>query len=187
MDMDQLPRSPRSKPMQLPGRKYCQVEKSSGKRKYQNPPKSHHSLGLLPSGHDALMSRQVTVTSAAVVFAEDPPEKDLAPRWVKSERLEMTQGPVTAEAQDPWSWNQWLRQSGNSTAAPEWFPHPSPLALSGDLSYPKPHSWVWSSLKPRTFWVSLNSCMPLSMETQGRMVIICNPNPSKLSKLKTNV
>ena len=27
-------------------------------------------------------------------------------------------------------------------------PHPSALALSGDLSYPKPYSHVWSGLKP---------------------------------------
>lgn len=26
-----------------------------------------------------------------------------------------------AEVQDLWSWNQWLRHMGNSTAAPEWF------------------------------------------------------------------
>ena len=38
-------------------------------------------------------------------------------------------GPVTAEAQDLWSWNQWLRHSGNSTAPPEGFSPPISLGL----------------------------------------------------------
>ena len=45
-------------------------------------------------------------------------------------------------------------------------PHPSPLALSGDLSYPKPHSWVGSGSKPWKFFTSL-CCVPLSTETHG--------------------
>ena len=59
------------------------------------------------------MVRQVTVTSTAVVFPEDPPEKDPVPEVDCVRRLEKAQGPVKAEAQDLWSWNQWLRHSGN--------------------------------------------------------------------------
>ena len=67
------------------------------------------------------MVQQVTVTSTAVVFPEDPPEKDPVPEVDCVRRLEKAQGPVKAEAQDLWSWNQWLRHVGNSTATPEWF------------------------------------------------------------------
>ena len=79
------------------------------------------------------MVRQVTVTSTAVVFLEDPPEKDPVLEVDCVRCLEKAQGPVRAEAQDLWSWNQWLRHSGKSTAASNGSPHPSPLALSGDL------------------------------------------------------
>ena len=65
------------------------------------------------------MVRQVTVPSTTVVFPEDPPEKGPALEVERVRRLEEVQGPVMAEAQDLWSWNQWLRHLGKSTAAPE--------------------------------------------------------------------
>ena len=37
-------------------------------------------------------------------------------------------------------------------------PHPLPLALSGDLSYPKPHSWVRSGIKPWIYFFKLLLC-----------------------------
>ena len=66
---------------------------------------------------------------------------------------------MSAEAQDLRSWNQRPRHLGNSTAAPEW----------------QAHSWVGSGIKPWTLLISLNF-LPLLSETQGRMVLICNPN-----------
>ena len=51
-------------------------------------------------------------------------------------RLEQAQSPVMAEAQDLWSWNQWLRHLGNNTAAPEWFSPPITLGLIRRLSSP---------------------------------------------------
>ena len=50
------------------------------------------------------MVRQVTVTSKAVVFPENPPEKDPVPQVDCVRRLEKAQGPMRAEAQDLWSW-----------------------------------------------------------------------------------
>ena len=49
------------------------------------------------------MVRQVTATSMAVVFTEDLPEKGPVLEVDLARHLEKAQGPVTAEAQDPWS------------------------------------------------------------------------------------
>ena len=56
-----------------------------------------------PGGHGAVMVRQVTVTSTAVVFTEDPAEEDPALEVAKLRRLEKVQGPVMAEALGLWS------------------------------------------------------------------------------------
>ena len=50
------------------------------------------------------MVRQVTVTSKAEVFPEDPPEKDPVLEVDCVRCLEKAQGPMRAEAQDLWSW-----------------------------------------------------------------------------------
>ena len=49
------------------------------------------------------MVRQVTVTSKAEVFPEDPPEKDPVLEVDCVRCLEKAQGPTRAKAQDLWS------------------------------------------------------------------------------------
>ena len=73
--------------------------------------------GCPPGGLGAVMVRQVTVPSTAVVFPEDPPEKGPALEVKRVRRLEEVQGPVMAEALDLWSSSQWPRHSGSSLVA----------------------------------------------------------------------
>ena len=66
---------------------------------------------------------------------------------------------------------------GNSTAALPLL-SPAAVALSADLSYPKPYS-MFGLASNREYFISL-SYVPLSRETEVRLVLICNPNPSRL-------
>ena len=81
----------------------------------------------------------------AVVFTDDPSEKDLALEVDQVRCLEKAQGPVTAEVQGLWSWNQWLRHVRNCTASPEWFSPPIRLGLVQRLilSQTSRLGWVW--------------------------------------------
>ena len=104
-DMDQLPVAPLQMPMSATREKATQEEKSCGGRR----------------------QRQQHVTSKKPLSQVSPQCTWAVLVWLVVDRvslLEQAQGPVMAEAQDLWSWNQWLRQLGNSTAAPEWFPPP---------------------------------------------------------------
>ena len=113
------------------------------------------------------MVRQVTVTSTAVVFPEDPPEKDPVPEVDCVRCLEKAQGPVRAEAQDLWSWNQWLRHSSNSTAAPEGFSPPISLGLVRRLvlSQNSQLGWVW--LKTMNIFLPFKLCHYLQEHRVG--------------------
>ena len=77
----------------------------------------------------------------AVVFTDDPSEKDLALEVDQVRCLEKAQGPVTAEVQGLWSWNQWLRHVRNCTASPE-------MVLPTHQAWPCPETYLIPNLTP---------------------------------------
>ena len=176
MDMDQSPRLLSKCPCQPPGRRPHRWRRAVADGGGSTPCPIHPFLGMSPWWAWCCEIRQVTVTSMAVVFTDDPSEKDPALEVDQVRCLEKAQGPVMAEVQGLWSWNKWLRHVVTAQPLQNGSPHPSALALSRDLSYPKPHTWVGSGRNPRTFYISL-SCVALSTETQGQMVLVCNPIP----------
>ena len=128
-DMDQLPVAPLQTPMSATREKATQEEKSCGGRR----------------------QRQQHVTSKKPLSQVSPQCTWAVLVWLVVDRVSLlvqAQGPVTAEAQDLWSWNQWSDTWVTTQPLHNGSPRPSPSPLSGDCLIPKSPSHVWSGPKP---------------------------------------
>ena len=143
MNMDQLLSSTVQVPTLATREKAMQTESSFGK--WREEPTMVRKPRPEDGQKEDVMVLWVTVGGLHFDPLEQTPEKDLDQETDQVRHLEKAQGPVRAEAQDLWSWNQWLRHSGNSTAAPEWFSPPITLGLVRRLVLFQTSllDWIW--------------------------------------------
>ena len=136
MNMDQLLRSALQALSLATRDKATQVESNCSRRKK----KPMMVTELRPEDDHVVM--WITDIRMAVIFV-----KELR-RWIESDKqkkfrvqcqLRLRICGVGSNGPDTWVTAQ-LLQNGS--------PHPSPLTLSQDLSYPTAHSWIGSGIKP---------------------------------------